>query len=86
MSIVQMRNTEAQREEVMCRHSHSEGVVAPACHYYPLHYRGQAPKRTPLRGCYVVSVTCPAPNPPGGRDPWAPVSTSGDQHRRLEGS
>ena len=49
MPILQMRKTEAQRGEMTCRHSHSEGVVAPAYNYCPLHYDSESLKRTPLR-------------------------------------
>lgn len=48
MPILQRRKTEAQRGEMTSRHSHSEGVVAPA-YYCPLHYDSEPLKRTPLR-------------------------------------
>lgn len=37
MLTLQIRKTEAQKGEVICRHSHSEGVVAPVCNYHPLY-------------------------------------------------
>lgn len=44
MPILQMRKTEAQRREV----TYSEGVVAPVCNYYALHYHSESLKRTLL--------------------------------------
>ena len=70
MPILQMRTTEAQRGEMTCRHSHSEGVVAPVYNYYPLHYDSESLKRTLRKR---VSYTCPAPYHLGGRASGDPL-------------